>query len=194
MEICHPRCLEILAECLESIPERAAHRALDVAGGDGRLSESFLLKHYLKVDLFDGCPLAVSKAQEALASSPNFGYAEEAYMQSFRWRFYYSGIFMIWCVGYLDRPALVSFLKVAKSRLTLHPGRMNRRSVPDSFLIVFDNVLDEGAESKIMKRQRVRSKTELESIYSEAGLIVHRCSGRKEMPQTFSDVCAWALC
>ena len=100
---------------------------------------------------------------------------------------------MIWCVGYLDRPALVAFLKVAKSRLTPHPGRMNRRSVPDSFLIIFDNVLDEGAESKIMKRQRVRSKTELESIYSEAGLIVHRCSGRKEMPGTFSDVCVWAL-
>ena len=126
----------------------------------------------------DGCPLAVSKAQEVMASSANFGYAEEAYMQSFRWRFYYSGIFMIWCVGYLDRPSLVAFLRVAKSRLTPNPGRVSRSSVPDSFLIIFDNILDVGAESKIIKRQRVRSKTELETIYSEAGLIVHSTTGR----------------
>ena len=59
MEVCHPCCIEILTEFFEVIPERSAHRAIDVAGGDGRLSASFLQKHYLKVDLFDGCKLAV---------------------------------------------------------------------------------------------------------------------------------------
>ena len=42
MEICHPRCIELLTNFLESLPERAHHRAIDVAGGVGRLSISFL--------------------------------------------------------------------------------------------------------------------------------------------------------
>ena len=152
MEVCHPRCIEILENFLESLPKRAAHRAIDVAGGDGRLSTSFLQNLYRKVDLFDGCPLAVSRAKEAMSARSNFGYAEEAYMETFKWRFYYSAIFMVWCVGYLERDKLVAFLRVAKSRLMPHPGRMNRSSLPDSFLIVFDNVLEEGAESRIIKR------------------------------------------
>ena len=126
-------------------------------------------------------------------SVDNFGYAEQASMEAFKWHFYYSAIFMVWCVGYLERPGLVGFLRTAKSRLMKQPGRMSRCSTPDAFLIVFDNVLDAGEKSYIIKRQRVRSQTELESIFSEAGLIVHRVSGRKEMPGTFSDVCVWAL-
>ena len=114
-------------------------------------------------------------------------------MQSFKWRFFYSAIFMVWCVGYLERSQLVTFLKVAKTRLMPQPGRISRSSPPDSFIFVFDNVLGEGEESTVIKRQRVRSLAELESIFDEAGLVVHRRSGRTKMLGAFSDVCVWAL-
>ena len=50
---CGARCIEILKEFVGSIAHRAIYRALDVAGGDGRVSVEFLLKHYKKVDLID---------------------------------------------------------------------------------------------------------------------------------------------
>ena len=53
MEVCHPHCLEIMKTFLGSIVHRSLFRALDVAGGDGRLSASLLLSCYGKVDLFD---------------------------------------------------------------------------------------------------------------------------------------------
>ena len=63
MEQCHPRSIEILKHLLGSITSRSLFRALDVAGGDGRLSTSFLLKQYRKVDLFDQCPEAIKRAR-----------------------------------------------------------------------------------------------------------------------------------
>ena len=113
MEQCHNRCVEVLKRFLESIPQRLRHRAVDVAGGDGRLSESLLVKQYKKVDLFDICPEAVKKATTKLEKCVQFGYTEVASMQTFKWRYYYGGIFMVWCAGYLDRLELVTFLRVA---------------------------------------------------------------------------------
>ena len=193
MEICHPPCIEILTDFLADLKEHAGYRSIDCAGGDGRLSESFLQKHYSKVDLFDGCPLAVEKAKATLSHLSCFGYAEQAYMQDFRWRFYYSAIYMVWCVGYLERAQLVAFLKTAKSRLMAQPGRMSRSSTPDSFIFVLDNVLSYGEKSVVIKRQRVRSQSELEAIFHEAGLVVYKRSGRKTMPDPFRDVHVWAL-
>ena len=43
MEECHERCLEILRTFLDYVGDRSTFRALDVAGGDGRLSASLLL-------------------------------------------------------------------------------------------------------------------------------------------------------
>ena len=114
-------------------------------------------------------------------------------METYRWRFYYSGIFMVWCVGYLEKTKLMSFLRTAKTRLTPSAVRMSRRSEPDSFIIVFDNVLNPLEKPLMHKRQIPRTKADLESIFREAGLIVHRCSGIKNMPNPYSDVCAWAL-
>ena len=53
MEQCHSRCVEILKRFLGPIQPRSLFRALDVAGGDGRLSVGFLLNAYARVDLFD---------------------------------------------------------------------------------------------------------------------------------------------
>ena len=66
MKLCHSRSIEVFKKLLGSITHRSLFRALDVAGGDGRLSKDFLVKQYKKTDLFDQCGKAVSKAREAL--------------------------------------------------------------------------------------------------------------------------------
>ena len=65
-----------------------------MAGADGRLSSSFLLKHYAKVDIFDGCPIGTQKAKEAIGMHKNFGYVEQSYMQDFKWMYSY-------CIRYM---------------------------------------------------------------------------------------------
>ena len=114
-------------------------------------------------------------------------------MQEFRWHYCYSGIFMVWCVGYLEAPDLVPFLRQAKGKLDQGIGRVTRGSPPESFIYVLDNVLMEGEESVVHKGQRTRSTSVLESIFKEAGLIIYKRSGRKEMPAPYSDVHVWAL-
>ena len=70
MELCHGQCIEILQGFLDTLPQRPKYRAIDVAGGDGRLTASLLVKQYNKVDLFDICPEAIKKAKEKLETLP----------------------------------------------------------------------------------------------------------------------------
>ena len=126
MELCHARSIEAIKKLLGPITHRSLLRALDVAGGDGRLSKDFLTKQYRKTDLFDQCGTAVSKARAALRSSPNFGNVEQGTMQDYVWHFHYSAVYMVWCAGYLPDKLLVTFLKKAKSRLLLEDLRQTR--------------------------------------------------------------------
>ena len=121
------------------------------------------------------------------------GYVEQATMQAFQWKYRYSGIFMVWCTGYLARPELVAFMRSAKANLMEGSGRFTRQSRPEAFMIVLDNVLEETEEMEMVKGQRIRTVTELEAIYSEAGLLVHKCSEREPMPGNKRDVMVWAL-
>ena len=59
MELCHPRCVEILKQFVGSVVPRSLFRCLDVAGGNGRLALNLPIRSYRKVDLFDQCPEAV---------------------------------------------------------------------------------------------------------------------------------------
>ena len=128
-----------------------------------------------------------------MSKQSHFGYAEVAKMQDFRWHYKYSAIFMVWCVGYLEWPELVPFLQKAKERLDKGVGRVTRGSPPESFIFVFENILNDGEDSVIQKGQRVRSLGELESIFNAAGLIINKRSGPKAMPTPFRDVHLWAL-
>ena len=74
------------------------------------MSTGFLLEGFVKIDLFDQCPVAVKRARRAMQQHKSFGFVSQATMQSFEWRFKYSGIFMVWCASYLARPELVHFL------------------------------------------------------------------------------------
>ena len=193
MERCHPRSIEILMQFLGPIQPRSLFRALDVAGGDGRFSSSFLLKHYRKVDLFDQCPQAQKKAKNAMRGHKALGYVSIARMQEFQWRFDYSAIFMVWCAGYLGRQELLSFLRKAKTHLIQYSTRTSRTTAPESFIFLLDNVLIPGEEPFVVKGQLQRSQKELEAIFDEAGLLVHKCSERQSMPSGIRDVCVWAL-
>jgi len=113
MAACHPRCLELLQEFLDSIETRSFVRALDVAGGDGRLAASAVFRPYQHVDLLEQCPIAVAKAQQLLKQQSNFGFIALDSMQDFHWPFSYSAVFMVWCTGYLGREQLIAFLRKA---------------------------------------------------------------------------------
>ena len=76
MVICHPHCIRLLKEFIGSIEENSKLTAIDVAGGDGRLSETLLTGIYDRVDLFDQCLDGVEKAKIALRKHAAYGYAE----------------------------------------------------------------------------------------------------------------------
>ena len=44
MELCHSRSIDVPKTLLGPITQRSLFRALDVAGGDGRLAKDFLVK------------------------------------------------------------------------------------------------------------------------------------------------------
>ena len=126
MKICHSRCIELLNEFLANIECHIRFRALDVAGGDGRLTEHFLTKQYPRVDLFDQDPDAIKKAKKAMEKNVSFGYAGVATMEDFKWEFSYSAIYMVWVSGYLNDTALATFLRKAKTQL-MTPGPTKKR-------------------------------------------------------------------
>ena len=154
---------------------------------------SKLYKKFMKMDLFDQCPQAIQKVNQLKANYPNFGYAEVSSMEYFRWRFLYSAIFMVWCVGYLNRAELVSFLRKAKAQLLQSQRRSSRSSTPQSFIFVLDNILGPEEAPVVHKGQKVRTQEELNSIFVEAGLIIYKRSALEEMPGIFQNVCVWAL-
>ena len=124
---------------------------------------------------------------------PNTGIVVKASMETFRWSFQYSAIFMVWCAGYLGRASLVAFLSKAKLQLSQNSNRRSRRDSPDSFIVVLDNVLSDGEEPELIKGQWVRSEQLLESIFAEAGLMKYSRTVRQTMPEPFRDVVAWTL-
>ena len=74
MLFCHPYCIQILKKFMGRIVHRKLFRALDVAGGDGRLTAGFLLKYYRKVDHFDQCPVAIKQAIDTIGNHERMGY------------------------------------------------------------------------------------------------------------------------
>ena len=78
-------------------------------------------------------------------------------MQDFNWAFKYSGIFMVWVTGYLGEEALVAFLSKAKDHLLPAKYRVSRREAPESFIIVMDNVLENGGAMEPQKEQSLRT-------------------------------------
>ena len=151
MATCHSQCIDVLKRFLGRIVHRSLIRALDVATGDGRLSTSLLMRSYKKVDMFDQCPVGLGKAKCSTVGNPALGNIQLSSMQNYAWPFFYSAIFMVWASGYLDRAELVAFLKKAKTKLIVDEGRISRNRTPESFIFLFDNILEEGEEARVVK-------------------------------------------
>ena len=193
MEICNPHCVELLQKFLSEFEKLSTHRALDVAGGDGRLTKNLLVGLFSKVDIFDRCPKAIAKVRKELQKDVAFGFAKTATMENFRWKFSYNAVFMVWVSGYLANTALISFLRKAKLHLS-SSGRMKRRKdAPKSFVFLLDNVLEDGTTKDPEKGQRFRTSGEYEGIFNEAGLVVHEKSEPTKMPLDFLNIKVWAL-
>ena len=117
MEKLGPRSVKLMQEFVGTIKSHQLTRALDVAGGDGRFSGDLLLRRYEKTDLFDQRPVGAAKAQELFRYKRSAGKVCVASMEHYRFAFKYTGIYMIWCSGYLSEEKLVEFLKAAKKHL-----------------------------------------------------------------------------
>ena len=85
-------------------------RALDVAGGDGRVVKELLCKLFREVDFFDHCLVAVGKARYLKLMTPQLKKVEQATMEGYQFNEQYNLILMSWCCGYLDDNELVAFL------------------------------------------------------------------------------------
>ena len=72
--------MEVLQAMLIKLNGHSRFRAIDVAGGDGRLTMGLLLDAYDKVDLFDQCPEAVKKAKLGMKGHKGKGYIAKAGM------------------------------------------------------------------------------------------------------------------
>ena len=84
-------------------------------------------------------------------------------------------------------------MRKTKTHLIQYSTRTSRRTAPESFIFLLDNVLGPGEEPFVVKGQLLRSQQEFEAIFDEAGLLVHKRSERQPMPSGFRDVCVWAL-
>ena len=59
----------------------------------------------------------------------------------------FNGIYIRWCLCYLNREEQIVFLKKAKAALKNPPGKISRRKGPESYIILMDNV-DDGTKRK----------------------------------------------
>jgi len=114
-------------------------------------------------------------------------------MQSFEWQFQYSAIFLIWCIGYLEHPELVTFLKKAQGMLLRRKSTYTRQNAQESLIFILDNVRDEDEEIYKDKGQYIRSEQEIETAISDSGLQTFKKSPRETMPAPYKDVMLWAL-
>jgi len=73
IELCHEKCVDVLDDFVRAIGYRGYVRALDVAGGDGRMTSSKVMKPYNHVDFFDQCPVAIKKAVNVMRLMKNGG-------------------------------------------------------------------------------------------------------------------------
>ena len=86
-----------------------------------------------------------------MQSHKSKGYVACAGMQHFNWKFLYSAIYMVWCVGYLNDQELITFLCRAKSQLISKNGPKRRSQSPKSFIFVLDNLLLDEERAEILK-------------------------------------------
>ena len=79
---------------------------------------------------------------------------------------------MRWVAGYLDDDELMAFLMNAKAALANDRRRSTRSDNITSYIIILDNVIGPGEKPKMEDDERVRSKSQMEKLFSKACLII----------------------
>ena len=119
-------------------------RAIDVAGGDGRVSKECLCGLFPAVDLFDQCPKAINKVKQVRPFFPRLKSVKKKTMQEYVFKNQYNLILMNWCAGYLSNDELILFLLKAQGWLIRGYKKTTRGSRPLSHIVIFDNIADDG--------------------------------------------------
>ncbi len=193
MTECHEASIKFMNMELGKLAHRKLGRALDVASGDGRLTEDILVKSYGAVDLFDLCTKAVTVLCHLFVDTSQVKRIECSSMESYEFRDIYDGIFLRWCVGYLEDADLKAFLKRAKQYLNNPDRRFTRYSQPSAYVFVMDNVAEPGEKCEKVKGQRIRDMDSLETIFYDAGFQVHTRSELTLLNDDYRSVMMWAL-
>ena len=63
----------------------------------------------------------------------------------------YTGIYMRWCIGYLQREEQVEFLKGAKTSLLNGSPPYSRKNAPPSYIFIMDNIDDDTKRKKPLR-------------------------------------------
>ena len=82
-------------------------------------------------------------------------------MESYNWKFSYNAIFIHWCIGYLDRPQAINFLKKARSKLKKATKCCGLKTIGDSYIFLFDNLRPVLLPEQTLDGQRWRTQEEL---------------------------------
>ena len=93
MELCHGQSLILIKGFLQKLVHRLRGRALEVAGGDGRLTMDFLAGEYVAVELFDRNPGAVEIMRQKASGLRNIMQISCSSMEEYEFTMRYDGIY-----------------------------------------------------------------------------------------------------
>ena len=141
MAQCHQASITIMKELLDEIDYLDKGRAMEVAAGDGQVTQDLLKDRFDFFDCFDQCPKAVKILEKLRMTVPELDLVDQSRMQSYVWQQKYAGIFVRWCIGYLGDDELVKFLRAAQNSLERNQERVSRQRTRGSFIFVLDNLL-----------------------------------------------------
>ena len=110
MEKVNTKSIELLKEFLASLESLEYTRAIDVAGGDGRVTKECLCGLFPAIDLMDQCPKAINLVMQVKHFFPRLKNVKKSTMQDYEFKHEYNLILMNWCIGFLDDNELVTFL------------------------------------------------------------------------------------
>jgi protein N-terminal methyltransferase len=176
----------ILKELKTSRPQMGWDRALDVAAGVGRVTDSVLRHHFAKTDLVDVAPRLLEAAGSRIPSA-RLGALALSRMSRLQPPpgSTYDCIWMQYCLGYVIDSDLVALLKRLKACLS-----------KGGVVIMKETTLRESDETTAYHVDAedlniIRSRPYWEWVFREAGLRVVDASEQTDWPETFLPVCAW---
>ena len=121
------------------------------------------------------------------------GSVYESSMQDFHVDKEYNCIVLRYVTGYLDDKELIEFLSRLGNLLAESNEKARRMCQRESFVIVQDQVYQEGVSNSGEFGQRVRSEKSIEAIFFRTNLEVAKMHGPECFNEKYHNVKFWAL-